>query len=159
MDGEWSLPDEFLLSIVVKAQQDGVFHKTFYDGQVANPYDFIVAMQEKTNYPVFGFWKNEPLGFAWLNGVTETHAMVHFCVLQTAWGKLALQAAKAAIAYWMEAVPQLEVLTGFTPANNKSAVRFIEKVGFVRAGEIPRMLKDVYSGETVPAVISYYLRN
>lgn len=159
MEDGWSLPDEFIFSVAIKAQMSGVMTRVFYDGSVSQPKDFLAAMQNKTNYPVFGFHKGEPIGWAWLNGLAETHAQVHFCTLPSAGAKLALKGAKAALLYWFTAMPNLRVITGFTPANNLVAVKFIERVGFKRVGDIPNMLVDAYTGESVDAVLSYYERD
>jgi hypothetical protein len=81
---------------------------------------------------------------------------------KNSWGKDAQTACKLFLDYWMSfssgGEPVLDTLIGMIQRTNMSAVRFVEKLGFVRLGSIPRMLRDAYTAERNDAVILYYLR-
>jgi len=157
VEGEWSLPDEFLLSLAVQMMREHSFHILFYDGTITTPEQFMEAMKKPANAPVFFFDGTEPLGFAWLNGFSGGLAFAHFCGLRAARGR-SVQVGLLALQYWMTAFVWLRVILGITPSNNRMAVRFVQKIGFTPLGEIPGVLYDAYNAERVSAVLSYYAR-
>lgn len=59
--------------------------------------------------------------------------------------------------YWMS-FESLKVIIGTTPETNGPAANFATRIGFVRLGAIPKMIRNVYSGKDVAAIILYYVR-
>lgn len=157
LDEGWSLPDEFLYSLAIQMVQEGSFHRVFYEGHITTPEQFLEAMQKPANVPVFFFDGSEPLGFAWLNGVSGGLAFAHFGGLKAARGR-AVRVGQLAVKYWLTNFPWLELILGITPEPNRLAVRFIERLGFTVLGTIPRVIWDAYGAERVSAVISYLKR-
>lgn len=151
------LPDEFLLGLAVQMQQEGVFERVFYSGEVRGPHGFLELMQRPANLPVFFFDESEPLGFAWLNGVHSGVAFAHFCGLKACRGR-SVEIGRQALDYWFGAFAFLHVLMGTIPASNRLALRFIRRLGFTVLGEVPGMLYDAKEGKRVPGVISYYAK-
>lgn len=146
-----------LLNIAAQAQEEGTFKTVFFDGRVRTPADFLKAMKSPRNMPIFAFYGDDFLGFAWLNSLADNYGFAHFCGMRVSYGDLAVRVGEMVVDYWM-AFPSLEILLGVTPGNNPLALRFIGKLGFQRIGEIPGMIMDVYEGERASAVISYYSR-
>jgi hypothetical protein len=137
--------------------QERVFHRVFYDGAVNTPQEFREAMQKPANVPVFFFDGPEPLGFAWLNGLSGGLAFAHFGGLKAAQGR-SVVVGRAAVGYWMETFGFLELILGITPSPNRLALKLIQRIGFMVLGEIPKMLWDAHRGEKTNAVISYLKR-
>jgi len=163
VDGQWTLPDSFILDVARQCKEEKTFDTVFYDGQIKTEWDFLEAMQRPVNVPVFVFKGMEPLGFAWLNGVSGNYAFAHFCMMRDAWGTESIEVGKLFLKYWMSfaqqsGAPLLELILGVIPGNNKQAHRFTEKLGFVRLGEIPMLLYNAYSGDRNTAVILYFSR-
>lgn len=157
IEGGWSLPDEFLYSFAAQMVKEGTFHRVFYDGHITTPEQFLESMQKPANVPVFFFDGSEPLGFAWLNGVSGGLAFAHFGGTLAAKGR-SVRVGQMAVRYWFKNFEFLELILGITPQPNRIAVRFIERIGFRVLGEIPGMLWDAYQAERVSAVISYLKR-
>lgn len=152
----WTLPDEVLFYIVSLAEKNGVFQTTFYDGTVNSAEEFVAAMKDPSNYPVFAFSGDEPQGFAWLNEVHGNRAFAHFCSLQASWGGMAEKSGRLVLRYWLGMSPSTEFILGMIPGSNTLALRFIEKLGFKRVGEIPNMILNL--GDRDSSVFSYYSR-
>lgn len=96
-------------------------------------------------------------GFAWFNEVSDNHCTGHFCFFKETWGKSAFRLAEAVLRYWFAmpnsvGAPLFDVIIGRTPSENRLAVRFIRKLGFVVVGEIPK----IANGE--PLTVSYLER-
>jgi hypothetical protein len=157
LEDGWSLPDEFLYSLAIQMVREGTFHHVFYDGTITSPEAFLETMQKPANVPVFFFDGSEPLGFAWLNGLSGNLAFAHFGGLKSARGR-SVKIGQLAVKYWMTNFKFLSVILGITPQPNRLAVRFIERIGFTVLGEIPGVLFDAFKAEKVSAVVSYYAR-
>jgi hypothetical protein len=157
LEDGWSLPDEFLYSLAVQMVREGSFHLVFYDGTITTPEAFLETMQKPANVPVFFFDGSEPLGFAWLNGLSGSLAFAHFAGLKAVRGR-SEKVGRLAIKYWMNYMPFLNVILGITPEPNRLAIRLIQRIGFRPLGVIPGILFDAYKSERVGALVSYYTR-
>ena len=183
-DNGWTLPDNFLLAVAQKTQEEGTFQHVFYDGDIRTPADFLAMMKSSSNHAVFAFTGHKPVGFArlkeskkrqkavmmrrlvgfaWLNGIVKNRAFAHFCFLRNSWGKDTVKAGKQIIAYWRSFTdqggdPLFDVIFGVTPSAYRSALKYIQRLGFVRMGVVPGMLLNVYAGERDSGVISYLSR-
>jgi hypothetical protein len=159
---EWTLPDEVILSIAKQCEREGTFRRVFYEGHIRTPEDFLAMMQKPANVPAFLFRGSEPLGFAWLNGLSGNLGFAHFCFLKAAWGADSEQMGRLLLKYWLSLDagkgPILDVVIGVIPQTNEKAVKFVERIGFVRLGAIPQILKDAYTGDRTAAVILYFSR-
>jgi hypothetical protein len=150
------------MSIAMAVQMEGKLPRVFLEGGVTTPEDLVEMFKRPVNLPVFAFRGREPIGFAWLNGLSGSRAFAHFCMLDAARGREAFRAFRLFLAYWMSlssgGEPIFDTLLGVVPAKNELAIRFVEMCGCVRVGEIPQMIQDAYTGEKVSAVILYYSR-
>jgi ribosomal protein S18 acetylase RimI-like enzyme len=159
---QWTLPDELILSIARQCEQEGTFKRVFYEGHIRTPEDFLAMMQKPANVPAFLFRGQEPLGFAWMNGIAGNVAFAHFCFLKASWGRDTDKMGRILLSYWMSfdtgAGPLLDVIFGTVPATNERAVNYVQRLGFVRLGEVPMVMKDAYTGDRASAVILYYSR-
>lgn len=163
VNGSWTISDALVLQIAQKFQDEGTFHRVFYEGFIRTPTDFLEMIKKPANLPVFVFRGYVPVGVAWLNGLCGNHAFAHFCFARASWGVDSERVGELILQYWMnlsraDARPIFDVIIGVIPATNPKAARFVERIGFVRLGEIPMMLKDAYSGDRAAAVILYYSR-
>lgn len=162
VQGQWTLDDKIVLSIARSSQEEGTFRRVFYEGKIRTPEDFLVAMKQSVNVPVFAFRGTEPIGFAWINGITGNRAFAHFCMLKSSWGTDAQNACRMFVDYWLSFrrgdMPLLDILLGVIADTNARAVKFAQRCGFVRLGTIPMALQNAYTGDMDGAVILYYSR-
>ena len=60
-------------------------------------------------------------------------------------GDIAHRAGKLVLDYWRAFVvgnrPLFDVILGIIPSANNRAVEFVQRIGFVKLGEIPKMLR------------------
>lgn len=163
LNGTWTLPDDFLLAIAQKTQNEGTFQTVFYEGDIRTPDDFLQMMKLPLTIAVFAFSGDRPIGFAWLNGTVKNLAFAHFCFLKDSWGKDTLKGGQMIIDYWRNfpdqaGEPLFDVIFGVTPSGYGAALKYIKRLGFKRMGTVPGMLKNAYAGERDSAVISYLSR-
>lgn len=162
IDGTWTAPDSLVAEIFEQIKSDGLDKDLFYAGGVTSPAEFIKLLKSPNNLPVFILSDGKIAAVAWINGVVMNNAMCHFCVLKKFWGN-SVEFGKEALAYWFsipgDGKPLFDVLLGITPSTHRHAIKYIQKLGFIVLGEIPKIVKNIYRDEMVGAVISYKLRD
>lgn len=155
VNGDWSLPDEFILSVGIQMMREGTFRRVFYDGSIRTAEDAMAHWKRPSNLPVFVFdGADEPLAVGWLNGVSGTIAFAHFCTFAAASG-VAVDIGHRVLHYWSVAFPFLRAILGVIPEHNRAAIRFARSLGFSVACTIPGVLYDAYAGEYVGGSVSY----
>lgn len=137
-----------------KMKAEGVLERVFYDGSVKTAGQFVRYMQAPANVAIFFLRDGEPLSFGWLNGIREGRAFAHFCTLKAGRGST-VEMGRLALGYWFSAFDFLAVILGMVSANNKLALRFVQRIGFTAVGEIPQLIYDSYSGQRVAGVLTY----
>jgi hypothetical protein len=162
IDGRRTLSDAAILEIARESEKDGTFKRVFSSGHVKGPDDFLALVKAPDNVVTFVFRGSVPVGVAWLNSWSDNHATVHF-YFRADCGADSLRAGAMLIAYWMafraqDGTALLDVLIGAVPADNVQAIEFGRALGFVAVGAIPKMLRNMYTGEKRPAMILYYVR-
>lgn len=142
----WTLGDDIVLGFGRLAGAEGLFDSVFIDGNVQTPEQFLDLMQAPANVPVFAFAGTRPIGVAWLNGCSGTHAFGHFIWLKGGRGELARSAGRLIVKYWLSWVdngkPLFNVILGVVPAWNERAVQYAQDIGLTRLGEVPRLCRD-----------------
>jgi hypothetical protein len=140
---------------------EGLVSAVFAGTNVSTSEDFRKMMRHPSNIPVFVVDGQQCIGFAWLNGVGGTHAYGHFCTFPNE-AMSAVEMGEMVMGYWWSlGGPDnyaLDVILGTIPAFNQRAVAFIQKVGFVKLGEIPNLFSNPMTKERWPAVILYCTR-
>jgi len=163
VDGIRSFPDSLLKSIFVKMENEGLVSKAFPEGDVQTAEDFLYCMKSNANRLFLIFRDNkEILGIVWLNGFRARSAYMHHCLFKKVWGKDSPEIGKDVLNKLLSLKDAqgyiFDVLIGMTPANNKLAVKWLEKIGLTILGEIPNAIWDRKSGKSVPGIVSYAQR-
>lgn len=159
--GVWTINDNTLVDTFRRMIDQRLVRKVFIDGRVQRLEDFMALIKSPHIYPVFAAVDDKIMGFAWMNAIINNHASCHFCMLKESWGPLAEKIGKEIVSYWFKFPGRdpnsylFDILLGLTPATNKPALNYIQKVGFKVAGSIPKMCYDSYKDERLPGVISY----
>lgn len=120
-------------------KSEGTFNRVFYDGSVKDDKDFVRFMRRESAIPVIAFDRTEPVLFAWLNDLRSNYAFCHFGALHP-WGKTALDVARMILRYWGGILPELKVILGLIPKENRLAIRFGKNLGFKELGTIPHLI-------------------
>ncbi|MDD5189447.1 MAG: hypothetical protein PHE50_00210 [Dehalococcoidales bacterium] len=163
IDGMFSIPDEWSISVFNKIKKDGLFEKVFYDGEVRTQEDFLNLLKSPVNYPIFILVDGILLCLAWINDLHSNHATVHFYTFKESWGRHSMAMGQKAIEYWFnfkkeDGSNRFDVLLGITPSEYKSVHRFIEKIGFTILGEVPKVLFNIYTQQRMGAMLSFCTR-
>ena len=161
VNGSWTIPDSGLEAFYRELQAQKVMPKLFRQARVDDECQFVALLKSPANLATFAFIDSVPVGFAWLNDVRDNHAWAHFGFLKSAWGEDALEFGRMILNYWFQ-FPSgsggylFDLICGHTPTDNRSAIAFIAKLGFIIVGEIP-LLYRAAEGRT-GAIFSYLTR-
>lgn len=160
INGARTVSDDVLEKIFYKIKEDGTLYTVFADRKVNAPRDFMATMKSSSNLVVFVVVDKKIQGFAWLNGCSDNHAFAHFCFFKESWGNSTESMGKELLRYWMSFPGEkgylFDVIIGMIPEFNTRAQKFIEKLGFVRVGTIPKMARN--GDDRVSSIISYFQR-
>ncbi len=144
VNGSRLIPDDMIEKSWARALEQGLSLRVFGANK---PFPEILGMlKSRGNLPVFLFERGrpEPIGWAWLNGLSQRYAFAHFLFLRESWGKHTMDMGRALVRYWFALgdPPLLDVLIGNIPSSNKSAIGFVKRLGWSVVGEIPHMAYD-----------------
>ena len=150
----WSVPDEILAGLWAQMCQSGKAMRLFYNGTVRTVDEWISWLKEPSNIVVLvADALNKKIAcVAWLNNAREGSAQVHFCML----GMPRAEIGVMALNYWASLGP-LYVIVGITPESYTDAIRYAEKIGFKKKGEVTNLCNMVYEGRRESGVITEYL--
>jgi len=161
VNGTRTVSDEIILQTYEKMAEDGTDNTVFCDGAVTDKEEFLDYLKDPNNLFIFALYKGVISGVGWINSLKRNHAYVHFVLFKETWGKTSLEIGWKAIDYWFsipgEDGPLFDVLLGVIPKTNEKALKYIEKIGFQKGGEIPQI--SFVNGKNETAIISYIERN
>jgi hypothetical protein len=153
--GQWTLSDEVVLEFGGRAQAEGMLKHVFVDGSICTPEELLAMLKRPANVPIFIFAGRLAVGVAWLNGFSDRRTFGHFLFVKAGWGEFARRAGRLVLQYWrafrVGDDPLFDVILGLVPSRNTLAIRFVQDIGLVRLGEIPKML----AGQT--ATLLYFV--
>ena len=132
--------------LFIKTVEDGLHKTVFFEGSIQDAMDFISLAKRKSTVMAFVFQGQECAGYAWLTPINGNYAFPHFCFFKEVWGKTSHELGEMLLRYWFSwedaKGPLLDVLIGVIPDFNVKAQHFVEDVGAVRLGMIPRFFRD-----------------
>ena len=156
VDGEWTLPENFVRAAYQQIKSEGRADTVFWEGTVPSEDVLVDVMQRKSNVAVFLLRDKELLGIAWLNGFQGSNAFGHFCFMREASKSQSTVAmGRAIVDYWLS-FPTVDFVLGIVPSFNNRAMRFVQKIGFIKVGAIPNMMEG--PNGRAAAVIFYNTR-
>lgn len=139
----------------------GLVSTVFVGSTIKNSGEFLKMLRSTANVAVFAVLGDRCVGFAWLNGIGINNAYGHFCYFENE-DVTAVQFGQKVLEYWWSLVGPsggaLDVILGAVPAFNKRAVSYVQKLGFVKLGEIPNLFVNPFTGERWASVVVYCTR-
>ena len=143
VDGEWTLSDEALEYIWVKAQEQKLDKIVFTHGGLKSRHDFITMMKNPSNLPIIiaDEEKERAVGIAWLNGIGHDYAHSHFFFFREYWGN-SEKYGNEILNYWFslgEEKPLFKTLIGVIPESNRRAISFAKRLGYEFIGNVPHV--------------------
>jgi hypothetical protein len=159
----WSASDTFLASLYQRTQDHGLVNIVYWEGSVRSHQDFISMAKRQGTVMVFAFVGEQCAGYAWLAPIAGNYALPHFCFFKDYWGKQSREIGHNILDYWFsfpgDNGPLFDVLIGVIPDLNVSACKFVEDLGAIRLGVVPRMFKSTEGKSRRDAVFYYWTRD
>lgn len=135
-------------------------HKTvFNDLDVITFSDFLNLVLSSDNHFFYIMESHNPVAFMWLNGWEGYAARCHYVFFKAYYGR-SVEICRDIVARIFEmkrldGTPLVKTMVGLTPITNRLAVRMIERVGFIKAAEIPDAVWLAAENRSVTGIISY----
>jgi len=164
IDGIPTFKDSEVKGFYGRVERDGLKDIVFMHGDIPNAETFLEEMNRAGGSSLFVVYANElQAGLIWLNHFEGRSARVHFTSFSEAWGMDTVQIGRNAIRQIMYMTSNsgeyvFDVLLGLTPSRNVRALRWLEKVGLKKAGEIPFCMWDANQQMSVPGTLMYLTR-
>jgi len=157
--GEWSVSDDNIMRLWDKLVEDKTHTTVFYDGGVTSREYFLKLMQSNDNNPLVVLIDQKIAGFAWFNSVSDNFAFGHFAFFRSAWG-VTDEVGQRIIKYWFSLTkstgePIFKTILGAVPEFNERAIKFVQRIGFVKLGTIPEFSYFPYFGEDKGVTLFY----
>ena len=137
VNGCRTLPDTALIYIWDRLEKDGTIKTVFSECDITVAQQFVELCKDNRNLPAFVIVDGKLGGIGWVNGVQKDRAFSHYAFFKEHWGKKTIEMAKALMAYWFRPEFPFYMLIGQTPTWNRRAVKFLERIGWTIAGELP----------------------
>ena len=163
LDGIRTFDDTYIRGLYRQMVEDGTADTVFMDGCITDEEGFLNMFKYGGNNLFVLTEDKRPVGITWLNGCKKNTATAHFCMFKCIWGKNSVDVGKQTIQWLLNLKDETgryyhDVITGVTPAKNRFAVGYIQKIGMNIVGEIPGLTWIAADGESSPAIISYITR-
>ena len=155
INGQRTISDAAVRALWEQMVYEGTAHIVFNE-TVKTSDDFLRLFKSPNVFPVLAGINGIAMGAAWLTDVGPNSAVGHFCMFKSSWGFYSYDVGEEILKYWFslkkDNKPMLDVIIGRTPADNRKALKYIERLGFQLLGTIP------YLSGGKGLVISYITR-
>jgi len=162
VDGIRTFTDSEILSIYDRTIKEGKGY-IFKDGTIYNRLRFLEVMKNEGTFLYIIYYRNDLLGITWLNRFEGRLARIHWCMFDGISAKQKIRAGRYISQKLINMKDKegnyiFDLLIGYMPASNKSAIQFVQMCGSKICGEIPNLIWDKEKSESEPGVIGYYQR-
>ena len=163
VNGMRTLSDGTVKAIWEQMRQENIVKRMFYDGSVCDEMKFLAWMKSPHKI-IHTMWdEGEIAALCLLTGYNGHSAIGHYCIFKKFLREKANEIAKQAIEYWFSwktknGEPALHSIVGFTPDNNRLAIKMLPRMGFTIVGTIPDLAWNAYKKKRVGITISYRRR-
>lgn len=147
-----------IIKLYNKAFLEGWGDTLFSSGELNSPERFhkYVTSSHILFYGIF--YGSDLVGFFWLNRIEQTSAYIHTGFFKQWQGTdITIRSGRIALAMLLKGSddykPLFDLILTLPPVSNKRAIKYAEKIGFKRVGEIPHRLWDKKKNKSVPGVL------
>lgn len=158
----WSISDDTMLAIWKMLLDAKIVNKLFF-GMDMTVQGFFSLIKSPTNMIHIIFLPDlRPAMMAWLNSWGYNYAFAHFTGFPWTWGQ-SEQLIRQTIDYWFgfkrkDGTPMLDILFGLTPADNRLALRVIQRAGLKVLTKVPQIQFGVDPATRVGGVYTILTR-
>lgn len=167
INGFRTFSDDYIMALYDQMEKEGTAKRVFYIGSVTNRIDFLKWMKSP-NISVLIIVEDMidkvPLALSWITEAKDGRGWFNFNIFKKAWGPQSLEVMALTKKTWFSFMrpdgkePIFRVLMGITPANNKLAIRLMQKMGVTFLGLIPDFVTNHWTGTRCGAYLSYITR-
>lgn len=143
---ESAFPETFLVECYLRVKAEKSLDPVFSRGGTISLNRFVARMMQCPVAIAVSLPDLRPLGIGWLYEVTgtgdSTSANVGFACFRDHWGKRSLrEVAMLALRFWHDE-HKVQHFYGSVRADNRSALRFAQEIGFAQVGIMPGLFGD-----------------
>ena len=154
------IPNEGIKEVYELLKKEGTLRWLFFAGECKSYKDFLGLVRDASNlvYIVIDIESKELVSIFWLNSRTVINCSVHVAFFKKYFGK-ATEISKEVLSWLFDELDFLESLLCFIPVTNKLANRFAERVGWIKVGTIPKLIKDDTTSNIVSGNMYYIIKD
>lgn len=157
-DGVPTFRNSEMANMYNRAFEEGWGEQMFHDGAIQNVQQFV----QYTTGPGVLFWgvyfKEELIGFFYLNRIEKTNAHLHFAFFKKWWATAeSIQAGQQALRLLLtdeyNGQPMFDLILGVYPSWNKHVLAYVHRFGAHTVTEIPHLVWSMKKGKSVEGTI------
>ena len=154
------IPDGDVKDLYDQLEEEGSLRWLFFSNECKSSEEFLALVRDYKNmfYVVVDMKKKELVCVLWLNSRTSINCGFHGAFFKKYFGK-STHIMREVLAWLFKDLGFLESLLCFIPETNRLANRFVNKVGWIKAGTIPKLIKDVKTSELVSGNMYYITKD
>jgi hypothetical protein len=160
IDGIPTLKDSEIIQIYNWMKNDKTLGTVFYNvGLEVLTEDYFLKFWKRKDLKMFVlFTKNKVAGLIWFDRIIDATASIHINAFKWTWGGNNIQLFRKAVCQIFRE-SNIDVMVGQIPSINFKAIKFSERVGFIKSGIIPKSLYVYEFKKKVDAYISYAVKD
>jgi len=150
------MSDEDVTDLYDQLKEEGSLRWLFFSNECKSFEEFLRLVRDTKNlfYVVVDMDKKDLVSVFWLNNRTSVNFSVHVAFFKNYFGE-SVGISKEVLVWLFKEIDFLESLLCFIPETNRLANRFVERVGWVKAGTIPKLIRDVKTSNIVAGNMYY----
>jgi len=137
-------------------------HGVIFDTSNMQSEDEFLREMNTNSYLYIIYYEGKPISFMWINNIYERMAYGNWCTFKGFSYDQKVTAMKRALDYLMDLrvddKHMFDCLVGHTASKLEGAIAFMESVGMVCVGEIPKLMWNHKTNKSEPGSILYYSR-
>jgi RimJ/RimL family protein N-acetyltransferase len=156
IDGIPTFKDSDIVQMYHWMKKDRTLKTVFYnvDSELLTEIFFIRFWKRQDLKMFVVLSENRVAGLIWLDRIIDSTAMIHINSFKWIWGRSSVSVFRRATCEILTK-HGIDVLIGQIPITNEKAIKFSEKVGFLKCGIIPKSLYIHLLDKKVDAFVSY----
>ncbi len=167
IDGIPTFRDSEIVQVYNWTKEDDLLQKVYYNIDTSKiSEDWFLQFWKRPDISVYVVLLNGKVGgWVWIDQIIDNSANIHLCIFKWTWGVSSIKMCRDGLLQLLNIKNKrtdrymVDILVGYTPVYNQLAVRFSKKVGFKKAGIIPKSLFYHSIQVKVDAYVSYISRD
>lgn len=160
IDGVPTFKDSDIIRIYNWMKNDKTLETVFYNvSKEKLTENFFVQFWKRKDLKMFVlFSENKVGGMIWLDRIIDSTAAIHINAFKWTWGGDNIRLFRKAVCQIFTGY-NIDVMIGQIPVINQKAIKFSERVGFIKSGIIPKSLYVHRLKKKVDAYLSYAVKD